>query len=110
MSGIPKGRWRHISWDFFGSLASGDSSFVIADFHSKFKLVEVMKSTNTITVINQFKRIFSVFSHPESIKQDNGTPFNSRGFRDYLKSVNTQDFTNLTRAPTIKCSCGLIVN
>ena len=95
MSELPKEPWVDISCDFFGPLASGDSLLVITGLYSQFPLVEVMKTTNAAAVINRFEMLFSIFGYPESIKYENGPPFNSSEFRYYLKSVNIRD------APTI---------
>lgn len=58
-----------------------------------------MKRKNTVAVFKQFKRTFSIFDYPESIKQDNGWPFISSKFRDYYKSANTQDSSILREQP-----------
>ena len=81
MSELPKGPWVDISCNLFGSLVSGDSLVVITDLHSRFPPAEVIKTTNAAAVFNRFERLFSVFGYPESIKHDNGPPFNSSEIR-----------------------------
>ena len=43
---------------------SCDSLLVITDLYSRFPIVEIMKTTNTATVINIFERLFSIFCYP----------------------------------------------
>ena len=98
MSELPKGSWVDISCDFFGPLASGDS-LLITDLYSRFPFTEVMKTANSAAVINRFERLFSILGYPESIKHDNGPPFNSNEFRYYLKSVNIRDASIIPEHP-----------
>lgn len=55
MSELPKGPLVDISCD---------SLLVITDLYSRFPIVEIMKTTNTATVINIFERLFSIFCYP----------------------------------------------
>ena len=91
MSELPSATWTEISKDFFGPVPSGEKLLVIIDLYSRFPLVEIMKKTTENSVINRLEKLFSIFRYPEKIKHDNGPPFNSYEFRNYLKSVNIVD-------------------
>ena len=68
-----------------------DLFLVVTDLYSRFPAVEVMKKKIHYSVINQYGTILLKFGYLESIKHNNGPPFNNSEFRDYLKSFNTQD-------------------
>ena len=91
MSELPSSPWSDISIDFFGPLPTGETLLVIIDLYSRFPLVEIMKKTSEIPVINRLESIFSIFGYPESCKRDNGPPFNSHKFKQYLHAVNIKD-------------------
>ena len=45
----------------------------------------------TTAVISRLERIFSIYGYPEKLKRDNGPPFSSYEFSEYLKAVNIID-------------------
>ena len=91
MSQLPNGPWEDISIDFFGPLPLGETLLVIIDLYTRFPLVEIMKTTTEYAVIKRLENIFSIFGCPCSVKRDNGPPFNSYAFREYLREVNIID-------------------
>ena len=50
-----------------------------------------MKTTTEYAVIKRLENIFSIFGYPCSVKRDNGPPFNSYAFKEYLRAVNIID-------------------
>ena len=91
MSELPASPWSDIAIDFFGPLPTGETLLVVIDLYTRFPLVEVMKRTTVELVIERLENIFSIFGYPESIKRDNGPPFSSHEFKNYLKTVNVTD-------------------
>ena len=85
VSPLPKAPWSEISADFHGPLRSGEKLFVILDEYSRFPIVHIMKSTNAERVITKLEETFSVFGYPDQLKTDNGPPFESDSFREYMK-------------------------
>ncbi len=81
MSDLPTGPWKNLSMDFF-TLPDGEELMVIIDDYSKFPIVEEIPSVSARTVIKQVNNILATFGIPDSIRTDNGPPFNSRQFAD----------------------------
>ena len=82
MSPLPKKAWSEISTDF-ADLPSGEHLLVVINDYSKFPEVEIVSSTSAQQVIPKRDRIFSSFGVPDTVRTDNGPPFNSREFADF---------------------------
>ena len=74
--------WDELSVDFFGPLPSGDYIFVLVDDLSRFRVVEVVRSTSAEMILPKLEGILSTFGIPSVIRSDNGPPFNSRAFSE----------------------------
>ena len=85
MSDLPAGPRQHYSLDFMGPLPSGDYLLVMVDEYSRFPIVEIIRSTSSNTVIPVLDKIFSVFGYPKVVKTDNGSPFTSYAFADFVR-------------------------
>ena len=72
MTKIPKNPWTHLSADFCGPFPTGEYLLVVVDDHSRFPVVEFLRSTSAKAVIPKFDKIFSLFGIPEELKTDNG--------------------------------------
>ena len=83
-STLPEAVWTEISVDFYGPVPTGEKLFVVTDLYSRFPLVEIMKNTNSESVINRLKKHFSIYGYPLRLRSDNGPPFNSASFKEYL--------------------------
>ena len=83
-SDLPKAVWSQIAIDFYGPVPSGEKLLVTTDMYSRFPLVEIMKNTNANAVINKLKKQFATYGYPSKLRSDNGPPFNSSKFREYL--------------------------
>ena len=59
--------------------------FVIADEYSRYPIVERVRSVSVNTVIPVLDKVLSEFGYPQTIKTDNGSPFNSYQFEQYAK-------------------------
>ena len=85
MTPLPNGPWKELSIDFFGPLPSGDYLFVIIDEYSRYPVVEIIRSTSALTVIPMLDKVLSMFGVPDIIKSDNGPPFKSERFHEYVE-------------------------
>lgn len=85
MSELPSGPWKDLSADFCGPLPTGEYLFVITDEYSRYPIVEIIRSVSANTVIPVLDKVLSEFSYPQTIKTDNGSPFQSYQFEQYAK-------------------------
>ena len=67
-------------------------------------IVEFMKSTKFQLVPERLDAIFSLLGYPESMKTDNGTPWDSNNLEHYLK-INVMHEPSITLWP---CSNGQV--
>nr|XP_034329426.1 uncharacterized protein LOC109619056 isoform X3 [Crassostrea gigas] len=75
---------------FLGPLPSGDSLFVLVDYYSRYKVIEIMKSTTGEKTVSCLKKIFSVSGLPLSITTDNGPQFVSDVFSNFMHENQIQ--------------------
>ena len=85
-SPLPTAPWSEISIDFHGPVPSGEKLFVVVDEYSRYPMVYIMKSTTAENTIKRLESAFAIFGIPDSVKSDNGPPFDSRSFGNYLNS------------------------
>ena len=86
MSDLPNAPWTELSCDF-GHLPNGQYILVVTDEYSRYPVVEILDSTAAVAVIPRLDRIFAEFGIPESLKSDNGPPFNSHEFAQYCQHM-----------------------
>ncbi len=84
---LPSAPWEQLAADFLGPLPSGDSLFVLVDYYSRYKVVEIMKSTTGEKTVSCLKKIFSVSGLPLSITTDNGPQFVSDVFSNFMQEI-----------------------
>ena len=82
MTKMPCRAWEYLSADFCGPLPSGEYLLTVIDEHSRYPVVEIIRSTSANTVIPVLDKILSQFGCP---KTDNGPPFNSTKFAQYAQ-------------------------
>ena len=86
MSVLPAAPWKELSADF-AELPGGTYLLVVTDDYSRFPVVEIIKSTSAQTVLPCLDRIFSEFGIPDTLRTDNGPPFNSVLFASFAKDL-----------------------
>jgi len=86
MSKLPEEPWSELSMDFY-TLSSGEELLVIIDDHSRFPIVQTIKSTSFKYVKSKLDDILSTFGIPDVIRTDNGPPFNGKEFADFASSL-----------------------
>ena len=82
MSELPDAPWQQVSVDF-GNMPSGIYLLVVGDDYSRYPVVELVTSTSAHTTIRALDKIFATFRVPETVRSDNGPPFNSAEFRRF---------------------------
>lgn len=80
---LPSGPWVEVAVDFAGPFPSGEYALVAIDEYSRFPEVEIISSTSAKVVIPRLDAIFARHGFPETVKSDNGPPFNSQDFREF---------------------------
>ena len=85
MSPTPKGPWLQASADFCGPFPTGETVLVVIDAYSKYLEVEIIKSTAAKEVLPALERIFATHGIPETLKSDNGPPFQGQAFRSFAE-------------------------
>ena len=88
MTPLPPEPWQLIAADIFGPIPSGEKILVLKCLRSKWPEVQVLlrnQSANAETVINAMEKIFLTHGIPDTVRSDNGPPFNSAAYRDFGK-------------------------
>ena len=56
------------------------------DEYSRFLIVHIMRTTTADRVIDKLENTFTIFDYPKMCKTDNGPPFDSFAFDEYMKA------------------------
>ncbi|XP_063894989.1 uncharacterized protein K02A2.6-like [Helicoverpa armigera] len=81
--------WTRLHVDFLGPY-KGLTFFVLIDSTSKWIEVFEMKHTNAANVIKVLRSTFARFGLPEELVSDQGPPFTSAEFKNFLKNNGIQ--------------------
>ena len=100
MTPLPPEPWQLVAADIFGPLPSGEKILVLKCLRSKWPEVKVLmrhQTTNADSIIQAMEKMFSVHGIPDTIRTDNGPPFNSKAYKDFSKrsGFQTQKVTPL---------------
>ena len=98
---IPENPWTKCAVDLFR--LQGYYYLLIVDCYSKFIAVENLQNTQSETVINRCKKVFSQFSIPKKLITDNGPEFPSHKFRSFSKTWDILQKTDSPRYHQSKC-------
>ena len=87
-SELPAGPWQELAVDFNGPHAKfgGVYILVMVDCFSRYLSMSIVKSTDFESVAEAYEGLFKRFGYPQSIKSDNGPPFNSRNYRYFCRN------------------------
>lgn len=85
---LPSQPWQHLAMDFLGPLPSGHYLFVVIDYFSRFKEVEIMTKIDSNETIDRLETMFARFGLPMSVTADNGRQFISREIKDFFEKHN----------------------
>lgn len=84
---IPSLPWQVVGADFLYN--NGKEYLVVVDFYSFFFEIREVQSTSAKNVISAFADIFATHGFPQQLCTDNGPPFTSQQFRDFVGKVGT---------------------
>ena len=76
--------WEKVSLDLFGPMPNEKSILVAQDMVSKFPTAKILKKTNADHVIEALEEFYNAYGTPIVNRTDNGPPFNSEDFRQFL--------------------------
>ena len=93
---IPDGPWQKLGMDFFD--LKGKCYILICDYFSKFPFIFSCK-TSWGSLKDHLIDLFSNEGFPKEIISDNGSPFNSQEFADYLSSHGVKHTTSSPHYP-----------
>ena len=85
MTELPPKAWRTVHVDFCGPFPTGEYTLVVIDAYSRFPEVEIVRSTSAKSTIHKLERIFATHGLPNTLKSDNGPPFQSSEFKQFMK-------------------------
>ena len=93
---IPDGPWQKLGMDFFN--LKGKCYILICDYFSKFPYIYSCK-TSWGSLKDHLIDLFSNEGFPKEIISDNGSPFTSQEFADYLSSHGVKHTTSSPHYP-----------
>ena len=97
---VPEAPWQDLAADFFHF--KGKEYLLIADTFSKYPFAFRMTTKTAETVIQKFTQLFSQYHNPKSLTTDNGAPFSSEVFAQFM---GTQRVEHITSSPHyLKCN------
>jgi len=93
-SEIPKYPFHTVAADLFS--LDGSDFMLIVDYFSKWLIIEPLKTTTSLSVIQCFEKTFADFGVACVLRSDNGPQFTSQQFKIFL---NEQGIEHLTSSP-----------
>ena len=84
-SPLPPFPWHTLNIDFLGPLPNHSYLLVVIDQYSRFPEVEITGTTAAGPTLEALNKIFSTHGLPHKIISDNGSPFQSKEFKEYMK-------------------------
>ena len=100
---IPDSPWQELAADYFTH--KGKDYLLIADMFSKYPFIYKVHSKTTDSIINCLQDLFSQFGKPQCLFSDNGPPFSSEPFSQFLTS---HAIDHITSSPLYPRSNGFI--
>lgn len=85
---LPSRPWTDVAIDFLGPLPSGNYLFIIVDYYSRYKEIEVMTKITANDTIRRLSKIFCRLGFPRTMTLDNGRQFISEELQLYCKQNN----------------------
>ncbi|XP_042143904.1 uncharacterized protein K02A2.6-like [Ixodes scapularis] len=89
---LPTLPWQLVGTDFFTH--EGKDYIILVDFYSFYFEVEEMKSTTASKVKEFCLKVFATHGLPLKLTSDNGPPFGSREFKQFLKNLKIEQVTS----------------
>ena len=77
-------RWKSVAADFCGPYPSGEKVMVVMDERTRYPEVEIVNSTSSYSTIVAMEKMFVTHGNPVRLKTDNGPPFQSNAFKEFM--------------------------
>ena len=93
MTPLPPLPWQLVAADIFGPLPGGEKVLVLKCLRSKWPELKVFlrnQSTDADGVISAMEKMFLTHGIPETVRTDNGPPFNSKSFKSFSERIGFQ--------------------
>jgi hypothetical protein len=100
---VPSLPWEDIAIDFM--YLQNTNYLVCTDYHSKFIEIKKLNSKTAEPVLTALKQIFRTHGIPRRLHSDNGPPFDSKQFAQFIK---TYDMEHVTSSPKYPKSNGMV--
>lgn len=84
-SKLPECPWTELSLDFAGPFLNGKYAMVVIEDHSKYPVVNILRTLAAPVVFSKLRTIFAQFGIPTVLKTDNGPPFHSGDFSRFAE-------------------------
>lgn len=82
---LPTKPWVDVAIDFMGPLPLGEYLFVIVDYFSRYKEVEIMTRISSRDTVERLVKIFTRLGYPGTITLDNAKQTIGKEFGEYCK-------------------------
>ena len=94
---VPEVPWQDLAADFFNF--KGKEYILIADTFGKYPFASRMLTKTAETVIQKFTQLFSQYGNPKSLTTDNGPPFSSEVFTQFMSTQRVEQITSSAHYP-----------
>lgn len=82
--------WHSLSVDYFGPILDGRHILVVRCDLTRFLAAIFVKSQSAEHTITALRYVFKKHGTPAKLRTDNGTPFTSQTFAQYVKEINVE--------------------
>lgn len=94
---LPNIPWHTISTDLFS--LDGKTYLIIADYYSKYPLVEALPTLSSKAVAEKTRKIVAMFGIPNTIISDNGPQFVGKEYQDLMREHAISHITSSPHHP-----------
>ena len=102
---VPSRPWEKVGTDIF--MLDDKSYLCTVDYYSGYFEVDQLHSKTGTVIINKLKKHFATHGIPNQLHSDNGPPYNSAEFSNFLKSSGSE---HITSSPGYPQSNGRVEN
>ncbi|XP_055590264.1 uncharacterized protein K02A2.6-like [Uranotaenia lowii] len=82
---LPQQPWHVLAMDILGPLPSGDSILVVIDLYSRYRVIEILRSTTTEDIVGRLDQTFMRLGIPGLLIADNARNFSSQKMQDFCR-------------------------
>ena len=94
---VPEAPWQDLAADFFNF--KGKEYLLVADTFSKYPFPSRMTTKTAEIVIRKFTQLFPQYGNPKSLTTDNGPPFFSEVFAQFMRMQRVEHITSSPHYP-----------